>query len=256
LEAIDKAVLLKAMEDKDAQVRKAAIRISEQYLKNDDKEVIDKLEELKNDESIEVLTQLVLSLDYSKASAVKGIVNEIVAKNAGRGIFGGIQNTIARNEEIRKYGAKLADLREHDRKMVMNGAKIFQSLCVSCHGPEGVGLPTKTAPALIGKFKLLEYKEGVIKIMLHGLKGPVDGITYPDQMPAMGSNDDEWIASVLNYVRYDLSMKSFPNMHSGYINNFVMIQPGQVKKIREQFAGRKEAWTWREIEEDFRKGKK
>jgi hypothetical protein len=50
-------------------------------------------------------------------------------------------------------------------------------------------------------------------------------------------------------------MKSFPNMHEGYINNFVMVQPAQVKKVREEFAGRKEPWTWKEIENDFNKAR-
>jgi cytochrome c553 len=226
LEAIDKALLLTVMHDADPQVREAAIRISERFLRKDDPQVMEKLELLKRDESADVLTQLVLSLNLSTAPAAKAIVSEVLAKNAHRAIFPAMQHTFARNEETKKYGAKLVGLKDADRKRVMNGVSIFQSLCVSCHGPEGVGLPTKIAPPLIGKFKLLEYKEGVIRIMLHGLKGPVDGTTYADHMPAMGSNDDEWIASVLNYVRYDLCMKSFPNMHEGYINNFVMVQPG------------------------------
>jgi mono/diheme cytochrome c family protein len=191
LEAIDRATLLKAMDDNDPQVRKAAIWISERFLKKDDNQVIEKLEALKDDERSEVLTQLVLSLNPSTVPKAKAIVSEVLAKNVGRGIFAGIQNTFARNEETKKYGAKLVDLKEADRKMVMNGAKIFQSLCVSCHGPEGVGLPTKIAPPLIGKFKLLEYKDGVIRIMLHGLKGPVDGATYPDHMPA-------WVVTMTN----------------------------------------------------------
>ena len=165
------------------------------------------------------------------------------------------KNTIARNKEIVKYGSKLVALKEPDRKLVLNGAAIFQSLCVACHGPEGQGLPGNIAPPLISKFKLLEHKDGVIRILLHGLKGPVDGKTYPDQMPSMGANNDEWIASVLNYMRYDLSMRSFPKMNEGYINNFVLVQPEQVKKVREEYAGRTQPWTWAEIESDFRKAR-
>jgi hypothetical protein len=120
---------------------------------------------------------------------------------------------------------------------------------VACHGPEGKGLPTDVAPPLISKFKLIEYKEEVIKIMLHGLKGPVDGRLYPDQMVPMGTNSDEWIASVLSYVRYDLCMRSFPQMGQGYIN-WVTVTPEQVKNIRELHHDRKVPWTWEELIEE------
>jgi hypothetical protein len=117
------------------------------------------------------------------------------------------------------------------------------------HGPEGQGLPTNIAPPLISKFKLIENRDEVIKIMLHGLKGPVDGQNYIEEMAPMGSNTDEWIASVLNYVRYDLCMRSFPQMNQGYLN-WVIITPEQVKNIRDQNPDRKQPWTWKELIEE------
>ena len=246
LEAIDKEVLFKAIEDKDAQIRKTGIWISEPYLKKNDEQVIEKLETIKDDNSFDVLSQLVLSLNYSETDRAKNIVRDILSKNVENELLAGIRTTMEKNEETKKYGATLVNLKESDRKLVLNGAVIFQSFCAACHGVEGQGLPTKIAPPLISKFKLLEYKEGVIKILLHGLKGPVDGKTYADHMPAMGANSNEWIASVLNYLRYDLSMRSFPKMNDGYIN-FVLVQPEQVRKVREEFADRKEPWTWTEI---------
>lgn len=255
LEAMDIAILLKAMKDPDAQVRKAAVRISESFLQKNDADIIEKLKDLKSDDSHDVRIQLVLSLNQTKANVAAGLVRDILSGNAGNEMLSGVQNTIARNTEIKKYGSKLVALKEPDRKLVLQGAAIFQSLCVACHGPEGQGLPGDIAPPLISKFKLLEHKDGVIKILLHGLKGPVDGKTYPDQMPPMGANNDEWIASVLNYLRYDLCMRSFPNMHETYINNFVLVQPEQVKKIREAYTGRMQPWTWTEIESDFKKAR-
>ncbi len=247
LDAVDKDVLFKAIEDNDAQVRKAGIRMSEPYLVKNDSQVIQKLESIKDDKNPEVLGQLVLSLNYSNTGRARGIIHDILSKNMGNELLSGIQATMKKNEEIKTYGARLVNLKEPDRKRVLNGAVIFQSFCAACHGVEGRGLPTKVAPPLIGKFKLLEQKEGVIKILLHGLKGPVDGAVYADQMPAMGANNDEWIASVLNYLRYDLCMKSFPNMSEGYIDHFVLVQPEQVGKVRKRFAGRDRPWTWEEI---------
>ena len=185
------------------------------------------LESIKDDEHVEVLGQLVLSLDYSNTERARNTIREILSKNTNNELLAGIANTIKKNEEIRKYGAKLVGLKETDRRRVLNGAVIFQSFCAACHGTEGQGLPTQIAPPLVNKFRLLEYKEGVIKILLHGLQ-PIDGKTYADHMPALAVNNDEWIASVLNYV-HDLGHEKLPKMNDGYIN-FVLVQPQQVKK--------------------------
>ncbi|MEJ7684023.1 MAG: HEAT repeat domain-containing protein [Segetibacter sp.] len=102
LEATDKEVLLKAMEDEDPQVRKAAIWISEPFIKKNDVQVIDKLEKLKGDESYDVQTQLVLSLNYAKTDKAKDIVKNILEKNSKNQMVAAVQNSIAKNEEIKK----------------------------------------------------------------------------------------------------------------------------------------------------------
>ncbi|MEX2594277.1 MAG: c-type cytochrome [Anditalea sp.] len=246
LEEINKEILTRAMEDKDPQVRKAAIWISERYLKDNDIKIIEKLESIKEDESYDVRAQIVLSLQHSQSEIARTISKDITTKHSKNQFLAGIQRSLEKKEEAKKHGAKLIALKENDREMVIKGSNIFKSLCAACHGPEGEGLPTNIAPPLIGKFKLIENKEGLIKIMLHGLQGPVDGETYAEIMPPMGDNDDEWIASVLNYVRFDLGMRSFPVMPQNYLN-WVIIKPEQVKKIREEYAHRKDPWTWEEI---------
>jgi hypothetical protein len=92
-------------------------------------------------------------------------------------------------------------------------------------------------------------KEETIKILLHGLTGPVEGVTYNEMMPPMGNNDDEWIASVLSYLRYDLGLTSVafngpvnPNMAER-----ILVKPEEVKKIREETAGRTKPYTWEEL---------
>jgi hypothetical protein len=70
-------------------------------------------------------------------------------------------------------------------------------------------------------------------------------------MPAMGANDDEWIASALSYVRYDLCMRSFPQMPESYVN-MVIIKPEQVKAVREKNMDRSAPWTWMELENEYK----
>lgn len=255
LDALTKNILLKVMDDDEVQVRKAAIWISEPYIKKGDTEIIEKLVKMRDDKSYEVRVQLLLSMYYGNNVEGHEVVKYLFLNNSDNKMIMAIQKMMASNEEKRKYGSKLVSLDEADRKMVLKGASIFNSNCVNCHGPEGQGLSNKVAPPIIAKNKLLVKTDGVIKILLHGLKGEVDGSFYPVQMPPMGANDDYWIASVLNYVRFDLSMKSYPDMPKNILS-WVIVQPQQIEKIRSQFKGRKEPWTWSEIEFGTHKNRK
>ena len=246
LDEINEEIVLKFLGDPDIQIRKTAIRLSEPYLKRSENSVLSALKNMVSDNSQDVLGQLLLSLSISKSPGAKSLAQLVMKENESNEFLSGIQQSIQKNEEVKRYGYKLTALKEPDRKSVIEGAIIFKTLCVTCHGPEGQGLSTHIAPPLISKFKLIERRDGVIKIMLHGLTGSVDGVKYNEIMPGMGANSDTWIASVLNYVRYDLCMRSFPRMGEGYIN-WVVIQPEEVKKIRDQFAGRTKPWTWEEI---------
>jgi mono/diheme cytochrome c family protein len=55
-------------------------------------------------------------------------------------------------------------------------------------------------------------------------------------MPALGANSDEYIASVLSYIRNDLGNKS------------AVVKPSQVKKVRAENANRSNPWTIKELE--------
>jgi mono/diheme cytochrome c family protein len=246
LEGINQHILMSAMEDEDPQVRIAAIRISETYLMNNDQQILKKLETMTGDQSEAVHQQMVLSLPFSSSDQARTLQTRLLRKNSENKVMAGILASQEKNKEAERYGSKLVSLSPEDREMVIKGSAIFKSLCESCHGPEGKGLPTEIAPPLISKFRLIEHKEGLIKLMLHGLQGPIEGETYDDIMPPMGANDDLWIASVLNYVRFDLGMKSFPEMPPSYLD-WVIIKPDQVKEIRENHKSRKEPWTWEEI---------
>ena len=246
LNALDKEIIVAALDAREVQVLKAAVRLSEPLINVSDKDVLEKLKRLTSHSSRDVRSQVLLSLSRSQSKNLKQMAQQILADTRNDPLFTGIQTSLQQAEQDRKYGYKLSSLEPKVRQSIIEGAGIFRSMCASCHGPEGRGLASEIAPPLISKFKLIEYKDEVIKIMLHGLKGPVDGKSYNEQMVAMGPNSDEWIASVLSYVRYDLCMRSFPKMGQGYIN-WVIVTPDQVKNVREQNRNRKIPWTWEEL---------
>jgi len=269
LEAIDKDLVFTALKDTDPQVRRAAVLISERYIKQDDDQVVEALRSLRTDPSYDVRTQLVLSLHAGKSAKANGLASEIIEQSANNEMLVGAQKSLLKNDAVKTYGSRLGRLEPEERKMVLAGANTFKTLCASCHGPDGKGLAvggsSMVAPPLFASKRVVGDKDVLIKILLNGLSGPVDEKTYPDVMPSMAANDDEWIASVLSYIRYEF----------GYTGNFPpytpppgprpagggtppeiqkrrsfkpLVKAEDVKRIREQTTGRNKAWTLADLE--------
>lgn len=252
LNAIDKEILYAAMKDENAQVRKAAVWISEAFIKKNDDEMLSRLSDLKSDPSYDVRLQLLLSLYNNKSKKAEAIVRDVQLKNADNDMFASAQKAMDRNNDIKTYGARLAAMPVEDRKMILAGAATFSSLCVTCHGPAGKGIAVAgtadlAAPPLAGSVKRLGGdKTNLVKIILHGLTGPVDGKTYPSIMPSLGANSDEWVASVVNYVRYEFGKVNARRRPTDTIAPFVT--PAEVKLVREKNAARNKPWTLDELE--------
>ncbi|MBD0296823.1 MAG: c-type cytochrome, partial [Flavisolibacter sp.] len=243
LSAIDKSTLFSAFTDADAQVRKAAVWISEMYIKKNDVEVVNKLESLKDDSSPDVHIQLSLSLRTNTTNKAKSIVKYLLATNTDNQLmqysyitFTETQKKLLAEEERTK------NLSPADRKLVTAGATIFKQLCATCHGPDGRGITIggkpMPAPPLVGSPRVKGDKTSLIQLLLYGLKGPVDGKTYPDIMPAMNGQNDEWIASVLSYIR-----------NSGELGNKAsVVTPEEVKQVRATTPKMKDAFTLQLLE--------
>lgn len=234
LNALTPEVVQIALRDSDFEVRKAAVRISESYLKKDDG-LLASLTALKTDPSPDVRSQLVFSLAKSKSEKAGTLSNDIVSASPTTEIIARAPRSIEKNDDARKFGMRLGRLDAPDRALVMNGSVIYKSLCATCHGADGKGLVSKTAPQLTGSRRLNRNNtEAAVRILLHGLSGPIDGNTYPTEMPSMKDNDDQWIASVLSYVRHEFT-------------NSPPIRPADVKAIREKTVSRDRAFTLDEL---------
>ena len=101
----------------------------------------------------------------------------------------------------------------------------------------GAPAGTTRAPALASSSPVLGHQDYVIKTLLHGLTGPVNGTTYTEVMVAMGQSPDDWIAAIASYVR-----NSFGNRAS-------MVSAADVARVRAATASRKnKSWTTAELE--------
>ncbi len=252
LEAIDKDILYTALKDEHPQIRKAAVLISESFISKNDDEVIAKLSGLRNDPSHDVRLQLFLSAYNNKTARTEAIANELLTANSANPMFAASQKSMDRNIDIKTYGSRLANIPAEERKSILAGANIFTSLCVTCHGAGGKGMAVAgasslAAPILTESKRINADKSVLAKIILHGLAGPIDGKQYPSIMPSLGANSDEWVASVVNYVRYEFgsAARRF-RRPTDTISPF--ITPVEVKSLRDKNASRQTPWTIEELE--------
>ena len=270
----DAELLVSAFEDSDWRVREAAIRISEPLIAKEDSSIWNALPELTADDDPNVARQLILSLGWKLTPAAielidltieKHITNEVVYLSAMTALFdtqtpmikrmlNGVAFRTIKDPSVRintqrrwnlgianwkRQSAPVRPLDAEAVKLVENGYQIYSQLCINCHGQDGKGVqlpgqPPK-APPLAGSLRVIGQKEVLGRIILHGLTGPVDGKDYREVMAPSDKNDDEWIASVMSYVRQE-----WGNLAS-------VIRPDDVAGIRSASAGRYRAWSLDEL---------
>jgi len=137
----------------------------------------------------------------------------------------------------------LKKLRGEKPKEPSAGETIYTMACLSCHQPEGKGLPGVYPPLAGSEWVSAKDKTALIKIVLHGLKGPIKvaGQSYGAAansvpMPPMGGLNDQEIADVLSYLRSSFGHQAGP------------VTPAEVHSVRSATAAREGPWTATELQ--------
>jgi mono/diheme cytochrome c family protein/glucose/arabinose dehydrogenase len=238
LNAIDKEIITEALKDTDVHVRKAAVRISEVFLKKNDTQMLSTLEVLKNDPSPDVKIQLAASLRYIKTDQARAILNQLLAENSTNEL---LARTVTRSQQEGGDPAwtalmtRIANMNDNEKDLIYEGANVFRQSCAICHGNDGKGLPSQVAPPLSGSPRVNGDKEILVRILLHGLAGPIEAASYPGVMAPQGVNDDDYIASVASFIRNSLG------------NDASIITYKDVREIRKKTEGREAPWTLEEL---------
>jgi len=131
----------------------------------------------------------------------------------------------------------LVPLTTVQEKRYAAGRDLFTQLCAVCHQPSGLG-QDGTAPALVDSEWVLGTEERSVRIILHGLRGPikVGKKTVDMEMPNISTLSDEQIASVLTYIRREWGHEGKP------------VEPESVQRIRAATATRGDIqWTAEEL---------
>lgn len=133
-------------------------------------------------------------------------------------------------------GEVLAAAEEIEVDMDALGRQVYQNVCLACHQSTGLGL-AGAFPPLAGSEWVLEDAAVPVRIVLHGLQGPitVKGVSYNGAMPGFGAqlSDDE-VAAVVSYVR------------GAWGNDADPVLPSQVAELRAA-AGERGPWTGDEV---------
>lgn len=119
---------------------------------------------------------------------------------------------------------------------VEGGQRLFDSYCSACHQYDDQGMGE--APPLEGAPWVTGPAERLIRIILHGVSGRIEmaGKVYDREMPGFGGVlSDQQAASLATYVRKRFAQVTIP------------VAPAEVKRIRQEQAGRTTYWPADEL---------
>ena len=246
LGGLDAATVRTLMADPEPRMRIQAVRASETLYKAGDKSFAADYARLTKDPVTDVVIQAMLTMNRWKVPDAATVIKSTADANKTRGVQL-VATTIlsppadaGRGFGPGRGGAPVYTTEE--RAEIVRGAQTFKELCSVCHGEDGYGTPkpgegegATMAPRLAGSPRVNGHRDYVIKAVLYGLTGPIDGTNYSDLMIPMGTNSDDWIASVASYVR------------TSFGNTAGLVTADDVKRVRAA-TSRKTPWSIPELE--------
>jgi mono/diheme cytochrome c family protein len=234
LGALTPAVTRQLLADSDPRMRIQALRASETLYKAGDRALAEDYKRLTKDTSVDVVIQAMLTMNRWKVPEADATIKSTMESNKARGVqvVGTTVLNASANAGRGRGGLALAP---EQQALMTHGAEVYNSVCISCHAADGTGVPlleqkTTMAPPLAGSPRVNGHRDYIINAVLHGLTGQLEGRTYTQVMIPMGTNDNEWVASVASYVR-----QSFGNT-GGFVT------PADVARVRAATADRKTQW--------------
>jgi len=243
LGALDAPLARELMKDKNPRIRVQAIRASETLYKAGDKTFADDYHAMTKDPDVNVAIQGMLSASLFKLKDLPDVVKATMSARKEKGIQLVGERLLAPAPPAFGGGGRgRAPLTPAEEKRLQQGSDIFNAVCFACHGPDGLGAPlagapegTTMAPPLAGSTRVQAHRDYIVKVLMRGLQGPVDGKTYHEVMVPL-DNTDDWLASISSYVR------------TSFGNNGDLVTPSDVARVRTEIAAHKTPWTVPEVE--------
>jgi mono/diheme cytochrome c family protein/glucose/arabinose dehydrogenase len=243
LGAADGALTRQLMLDADPKIRIQAIRASETAYKAGDKSLAADYSRMAKDADADVVLQAIMTINTMKVADARTIITAAKDASPAKGVqlvAAAILNPAAGAGRGGLESFGISAYTADEQATLEKGREIYTQVCFACHGDDGRGTTApgvgSLAPSLASSPRVLGHQEYVIKALLHGLTGPVNGATYPDVMVPMGQNDDAWIAAIASYVR------------NAFGNRATLIAAADVARVRSATTRRKQPWAVTELE--------
>jgi mono/diheme cytochrome c family protein/glucose/arabinose dehydrogenase len=128
--------------------------------------------------------------------------------------------------------SRTTPLSGEQQALVRRGEQVFRRTCAACHQLDGKGMPGLAPPLCDSDWALGEPRT-LVRIVLHGIEGPIDvgGQAWSLSMPGQSVLTDDDIAAVTTYVRRAFGHAASP------------IEAPFVQGVRQADAARTQPWT-------------
>lgn len=126
--------------------------------------------------------------------------------------------------------------------VLTQGQQVYLQVCFACHQATGLGLPNLFPPLAASDWTSAPKPDRLIRMVLHGLTGPIriNGQPFTTPAPLMPPQgvalSDGQISAVLTYVRHRFG------------NGASAVTPEQVQAVRTAESARTAMWTEAELE--------
>ena len=240
LGALEADLVRALLDDPDPRMRVQALRASETLYKAGDVTLAADYRRMIGDRDTDVVIQAMLTASELEIPAQETVLQEAMASNKAQGVQVVGEQLLNPPSLIASGGFGRSRYTDVEQNLLQEGMTAFNNLCAQCHGVKGTGTPAgpgqTIAPSLVSSKRVQSHPEYVIKTLIHGIKGPIEGATYAGgTMVGMAENPDEWIAAVASFIRTQLA------------NDASFVTPEQVADVRAATVEQDGPYTYEEL---------
>lgn len=243
LGALEPTLVRLMLADASPDIRVHAIRSSETLFKAGDRSfAADWRTAATGDRDADVTIQALLTLHLLRVPELPTTVQAAMASNRSAGVRFVGERILNPPANLLPGGGASGPFTGDVQQSFSRGSDTYSGTCFSCHGEDGRGTRVPgsggdlMAPAIAGNPRVAGHGDYVIKTLLHGLTGSIDGRSFPQVMAPMGSNSDQWVADVATFIR------------NSFGNSAPIVSAADVARVRAGTQGRAQMWTQQQLE--------
>ncbi len=237
LGALSAELVSELMKDPNPRMQIQAIRASESLYKAGEKSLAKEYKRYIASSNTDVALQAMLTINTLKVPEAVPTIKSVLQSNKARGI------QLIGSQIVKAATANTAPSRSYtiaERALLTKGALIYNELCAECHGESGAGKliapGVLMAPAFNSNPRVQGHPDYIIKVLLKGLTGSIEGKNYAGGvMVPMANNSDEWVASILSYIR------------TSFDNKGQLIKPEDIAAVRKKVSGQAGIYKYDEL---------